>query len=175
MTSIRPARADDASSVLCLFDDAIAWFVEIGNTGQWGSAPFSTRPEQVDRVAGWVAEPGSWVAEHPEAGVTGFLLLGAATDYVPAATEPEVYVRVLVGSRHPQARGTGRSLLAFADKQAREAGVGLLRVDCYAGGSGALVCFYESCGYRRAGTFRVGEWPGQVLARRILGEQPLSA
>lgn len=172
MTSIRAARPADADAVLRLFDDAIAWFVAIGNTGQWGTEPFSSQQKQVDRVRGWVAEAGSWVAEHPDAGVVGFLALGEATDYVPAATRPELYVRVLIGSRDARAKGTGRLLLDFADEQARAAGVDLLRVDCYAGGSGDLIRFYESCGYRPTTTFAVGEWPGQVLERSL---QPAAA
>ncbi|MCI0157418.1 GNAT family N-acetyltransferase [Leifsonia shinshuensis] len=167
MNSIRPAGSDDAEAVLRLFDDAIAWFVAIGNTGQWGAEPFSSQPKQVDRVRGWVAEPGSWVAEHPDAGVVGFLALGEATDYVPAATQAEVYVRVLIGSRDARAKGTGRQLLGFADEQARAAGADLLRVDCYAGGTGDLIRFYESCGYHPTTTFTVGAWPGQVLERVV--------
>jgi GNAT superfamily N-acetyltransferase len=167
MTSIRAARPDDADAVLRLFDDAIAWFVTIGNTGQWGVEPFSTQPSQVERVSGWVAEPGSWIAEHPDAGVAGFLSLGHATEYVPAATRPELYVRVLIGSRDPRAKGTGRLLLDVAEEQARAAGVDLLRVDCYAGGSGDLIRFYESCGYTATTTFTVGSWPGQVLERAL--------
>lgn len=169
MTAIRRARPDDEAAVLRLFDDAIEWFVRIGNTAQWGSEPFSAQPRQVERVRGWLAEPGAWVAEHPEAGVVGALVLGGATDYVPAATEPELYVRVLVGSRDPRGRGAGRLLLRFADGQAAEAGVTLLRVDCYAGGSGDLVRYYESCGYERAESFLVGAWPGQLLTRRLGG------
>ncbi|CAM5493967.1 N-acetyltransferase family protein [Leifsonia shinshuensis] len=167
MTAIRPAGPADADAVLRLFDEAIAWFVSIGNTGQWGTEPFSSRPEQVARIRGWVAEPGSWVAEQPETGVVGFLALGAATEYVPAATEPELYVRVLIGSRDARAKGTGRRLLEFAHEQARAAGVGKLRVDCYAGGTGDLVRFYESCGYTRTDLFTVGAWPGQVLERPV--------
>ena len=167
MTTIRPACPDDAAAVLRLFDEAIAWFVGMGNTGQWGTEPFSAQPRQVARVEGWVSEPGAWIAEHPGAGTAGFLALGEAVDYVPAATEPEVYVRVLIGSRDARAKGVGRLLLGFAEQQAREAGAVMLRVDCYAGGTGDLVRFYESCGYERTETFAVGEWPGQVLARRL--------
>ncbi|WP_348786638.1 GNAT family N-acetyltransferase [Leifsonia sp. NPDC080035] len=167
MTSIRPAGPSDAAHVLRLFDDAIAWFATIGNTRQWGTEPLSAQPKQVSRVEGWVAEPGAWIAEHPEAGPVGFLVLGEPTDYVWPADEPELYVRVLIGSRDPRGKGVGRALLRFADEQAEAAGVGLLRVDCYAGASGDLVRFYESCGYERTETFTVGDWPGQVLARRV--------
>jgi hypothetical protein len=112
--SISQATPADAAVVLRLFDDAIAWFVRIGNEGQWGREPFSAQ-RQVDRVTGWCGEPGAWLAEHPDAGVCGALVLGEATDYVPATTEPELYVKVLIGSRDRRAKGAGRRLLAFAD------------------------------------------------------------
>jgi GNAT superfamily N-acetyltransferase len=165
--TIRHAVPADADAILRLFDEAIAWFASIGNEGQWGVEPFSTQQKQVDRVTGWCSEPGAFVAVHPEAGVCGALVLGEANDYVPAATEPESYVRLLIGSRDPRAKGVGRRLLAFADGEAAAAGVGMLRVDCYAGGTGDLVRFYESCGYTPTGTFAVGAWPGRILERRL--------
>lgn len=87
--------------------------------------------------------------------------------YVTPATEPELYVRLLVASRDTAARGVGRRLLAFADDQARLAGVQRLRVDCYGGDSGALIRFYESCGYKRLSPFALEGWPGQLLERRL--------
>ena len=164
---LRRASAEDAPAVLGLFDEAIAWFREIGNPGQWGTEPWSAQPQRVERVTQACALPGAWVA-HTQSGTLGAaLVLGEAMPYVPAATEPEVYVRLLVASRRLSARGVGRHLMAFADEQARAAGVGHLRVDCYGGGSGALVRFYESCGYQRVCTFEVDGWPGQLLARSL--------
>lgn len=49
----------DATAVLRLFDDAIAWFVRFGNEGQRGREPFSAEQRQVDRVTGWSGEPGA--------------------------------------------------------------------------------------------------------------------
>ncbi|KQW06598.1 acetyltransferase [Leifsonia sp. Root4] len=168
---LRRSVPADAPAVLRLFDEAIAWFVRIGNTGQWGTEPFTGQTLWEERVAEWCTGSESWVATQPELGVCGLLVLGDAGGYVPAATEPELYVRSLIGSRDPRAKGTGRRLLALADERAADAGVGLLRVDCYAGGSGELIGFYESCGYTRTDTFTVEkdpqDWPGQVLARRI--------
>lgn len=168
---VRRALPDDARAVLQLFDEAIEWFVQSGNTGQWGTQPFSGQALWQNRVAEWCAGPDSWVAVHPELGVCGALVLGEAASYVPPATEPEVYVRTLIGSRDPRAKGTGRRLLAFADERAAASGLSLLRVDCYAGGTGELIGFYESCGYTRAGTFTVPkephDWPGQLLTRRL--------
>ena len=168
---IRRAVPADAAAVLALFDAAIAWFVRIGNTRQWGTEPASGQERWITRVEQWCASSDAWVAEHPAVGVCGALVLGEALEYVPAATEPEVYVRVLIGSRDPRVKGTGRRLLAFAEERAQTAGVGRMRVDCYAGGSGGLVRFYEAAGYERDVTFMVGDgadaWPGQVLSRRV--------
>jgi GNAT superfamily N-acetyltransferase len=168
--TIRAASPDDLHSVLALFDDAIDWFQTFGNAGQWGAEPFSTQQRQIDRVMGWLSQPGTWIAELPDVKTAGVLALGARHDYIPAVGEDELYVRVLLGSRAPSAKGIGRSLLVFADNEAKMAGVGLLRVDCYRGGSGRLPEFYESCGYTRTEQFQVGEWPGQIFERRVARE-----
>ena len=164
---IRRATEQDVPAVLTLFDEAIAWFAQMGNKWQWGTEPWSTQPDKVVRIAEACALPGAWVAQDPTGCVQGALILGESMDYVPPADEPEVYVRVLISSRDPKVRGLGRSLLSFADDQARRAGVSYLRVDCYGGGTGALVQFYESCGYERLATFQVEDWPGQLLGRRL--------
>lgn len=165
--TVRPATAEDARAVVALFDEAIHWFATINNHAQWGSIPFSDRPEQVERIRGWCAEPGSWVAVDQDDLVGAALVLGDAHDYVPAATVPELYVKVLIASRRDRWRGSGRFLLAFAETEARAAAVARLRVDCYAGGTGDLVRFYESCGYLATEQFQVGKWPGQILVRSL--------
>ncbi|MFF1947039.1 GNAT family N-acetyltransferase [Rhodococcus qingshengii] len=165
--AIRPATPSDIRAVLHLFDDAIEWFTSIGNDGQWGTERWSTQDKQIARITDACSQSGAWVAEGAELGLCGFLVLGDAMPYVEPPSEPEIYVRVLVGSRDQRVKGVGRRLLAFADEQARAAGVGRLRVDCYAGGSGALVSFYESCGYERISTFMDEDWPGQLLGRSL--------
>ncbi|MBN3836432.1 GNAT family N-acetyltransferase [Burkholderia sp. Ac-20344] len=165
--AIRRASALDAPAVLGIFDDVIAWFVDIGNDGQWGREPWSAQPRRIALVTEACALPDAWVAEDQDGRVLGALILGESMPYVPPATEPEIYVRVLVASRDARARGVGRRLMAFADERARAAGVARLRVDCYGGGTGALVRFYESCGYERISTFDVEGWPGQLLGRRL--------
>ncbi|WP_189534088.1 GNAT family N-acetyltransferase [Paludibacterium paludis] len=164
---IRRANEADAPAVLRIFDEIIAWFVEIHNQGQWGSEPWSTQPRQVARVTEACSLPGAWVAEEQGGPVRAALVLGEAMPYVPAMTEPELYVRLLVASRRSNYRGIGRHLMAFAEDQAKLAGVKRLRVDCYGGGSGALVQFYESCGYERICAFDVDGWPCQLLGRSV--------
>ena len=164
---LRRAAPKDLDAVLALFDDAVAWLVANGNTGQWGTEPFSQIPARVEKMQSWLAEDGAWVAERDGLGLCGAIILGEAHDFVPAATGEELYVRVLIGSRRPEGKGVGRFLLGFADDEANRLGVPLLRVDCYGGGQGDLVRFYESAGYERTETFKVKEWPGQILERRL--------
>lgn len=165
--SIRRATPDDVPAVLELFDDCIAWFTEIGNTEQWGTEPWSSQDRQVSRVEEACALPESWVAVADTGTVSGFIALGDAMPYVPVAERPELYVRVLIASRDPNIRGIGRQLMGFADERAIALGVTDLRLDCFGGGTGALVKYYESCGYERAGTFDDGGWPGQILTRSL--------
>lgn len=164
---IRRASAADAPAVLQVADEVIAWFVGMGNTGQWGAEPWSGLPRRVAQVTQACAMPGAWVVEEAGGRIRAVLVLGEAMPYVPPATEPEVYVRLLIAARSTAVRGIGRRLMAFAEDRARAAGVERMRVDCYGGGSGALVRFYESCGYERISTFDVDGWPGQLLGRRL--------
>ncbi|HDS1094411.1 GNAT family N-acetyltransferase [Stenotrophomonas maltophilia] len=170
--TIRRASAADAPAVLALFDEVIEWFVSIGNLQQWGSEPWSTVPRRITQVTDACALPGAWVAQNEQGEVRAFLALGESMPYVPAPDGPEpdgpeLYVRVLVASRDARVRGIGRRLMAFADEQARAAGLDHLRVDCYGGGSGDLVRFYESCGYTRIAPFSVDGWPGMLLGRQL--------
>lgn len=164
---IRRASAADAPAVLAIFDEVVAWFMTIGNEQQWGVEPWSSQPHQQARVTEACTLPGAWVVEDTKGTILAALVLGDAMPYVPPASEPELYVRLLIASRNPKARGVGKRLLAFADDQARFAHVNRLRVDCYGGGSGALIRFYESCGYKRLSTFDVEGWPGQLLGRTL--------
>jgi GNAT superfamily N-acetyltransferase len=73
--------------------------------------------------------------------------------------------RALIG------QGIGTALLDHARALARADGIDLLRVDCFAGGDGALVRYYEKQGFTRAEQFAVpvndSEWIGQVLIQRL--------
>jgi GNAT superfamily N-acetyltransferase len=91
--------------------------------------------------------------------------------YVPSTAEPELYVNLLVTSRAHSGRGIGGRLLTHAELIARERGVDLLRVDCYAGDDGALVRYFEGQGFTATRPFTVDlperRWPGQLLERRL--------
>ncbi|MEV0809106.1 GNAT family N-acetyltransferase [Micromonospora sp. NPDC050200] len=168
---IRPGGPADASTVLALLDGATAWLVARGRTGQWGTEPASSDPRRIAQADAWAASDGLHLAMLGDTAI-GALVVGAATDYVPPATEPELYVNLLVTDRAYAGLGIGARLLEHAAELARDRGLGLLRVDCYGGDDRALVHFYERCGFTATDPFLVRRpgrepWPGQVLARRL--------
>ncbi|MBO4210141.1 GNAT family N-acetyltransferase [Micromonospora echinofusca] len=168
---MRPGGPDDAPHVLRLLDDATAWLVARGRTGQWGTEPASTDPRRVAQAQEYAASGGLYLAVLGDRPV-GALVVGATVEYVPPVDEPELFVRLLVTDRAYAGRDIGGRLLAYAAELTRAAGIGLLRVDCYAGDDGALVRWYERAGFTRTERFTVARpgrppWPGQVLARRL--------
>jgi GNAT superfamily N-acetyltransferase len=168
--AIRPGGRSDVPAVLMLLDRATEWLVANGRTDPWGTEPHSTNQRRIQQVTGFVDGGGLWIAELDGQPV-GALSVGAAMPYVPAVDEPELYVQLLVTERTHAGRGIGIALLDHARSLARERGVSLLRVDCFAGGDGALVRYYEQQGFTRAEPFTVpvgdARWPGQVLVQHL--------
>lgn len=166
---IRPGGPADAPALLDMLDSAVAWMNARGNTEQWGTVPYSQRPGGTERVARYTTENTPYVAELDGVPVGGLVLDSGPSPHMPIAPagEPERYVRLLVSDRRYAGRGIGAALLAHAAEETRRAGVALLRVDCWAGGGGELVAFYERSGFAPTEAFLSGDWPGQVLARRL--------
>jgi GNAT superfamily N-acetyltransferase len=162
---IEHGNAADAPRLLALFDDAVEWLVARGQTGQWGSEPFSARPAQVERAQRWAAGGGLWFAGDGAADA-GAIVLGDAHDYVPPPARPELYVQVLLTAEAWRGRGVGAALIEHAVEQARAAGAEQLRVDCW-DGVPELPAAYERLGFSRAGAFDVGGWPGALLVREL--------
>jgi GNAT superfamily N-acetyltransferase len=157
-------------AVLDLLDKATEWLVARGQTDQWGTEPHSTNPHRVAQIEGFATDEGLWIAER-DGRVVGALAVGDAMSYIPPATEPELYIRLLVTDRASKGTGIGTDLLEHARTLARGLGVEMLRVDCFGGGDGALIRYYEKQGFTRSEPFGVpvsdSEWPGQVLFQRL--------
>ncbi|WP_406476430.1 GNAT family N-acetyltransferase [Streptomyces sp. NBC_01615] len=164
---MRKGGVDDLPAILGMLDGAVAWLVSQGRAGQWGNRPWSTHPEAVEQVRRILTEGTPWIAEIDGDPAGTMTLTGRPGPEVAPAGEPELYVHSLVTDRRFAGRGVGGALLAHAVDEARRHGVSLLRLDCYAGGDGRLVAYYEGNGFTPTETFTVGDWPGQVLARRV--------
>ena len=163
---IRRGGPPDAAAVSALFDEAVEWLMARGQTGQWGSEPLSRNERMVARVHGWAAGDGLWMAEEDDGRAAGALVVGERPEHVHPVDVPVLYIELLFSSRAAAGRGVGAALVAHAVELARDAGLPLLRVDCWAGAP-ALVAFYERQGFLRDGTFDVNGWIGQVFSMRL--------
>jgi uncharacterized protein len=164
--AIRPGGPGDEPRLLALFDDAVAWLVARGQTGQWGSEPFSAREANVERARAWAAGGGLWFAVGEDGHDAGAIVLGDAHDYVPPASRPELYVQVLLTAAAWRGQGVGRKLIERACDVGRARGAEQLRVDCW-DGTPELPAAYERLGFARVGSFEVRGWPGAILAREL--------
>ncbi len=164
---LRSGRPDDAAVLLDMFDGAVAWLVERGRAGQWGSTPFSKNPKRVARVRAMAAHPGLVIAEIDGVAAGAAIFADHPPAHIPPVDEPEVYIDLLITAREFTGRGVGAFLLTEARAEARRRGRSLVRVDCWAGGDGALVRYYRGQGFTPTVTFEVDGWPGQVLEDRL--------
>ncbi|MFI6874878.1 GNAT family N-acetyltransferase [Streptomyces sp. NPDC050400] len=153
-----------------MLDSAVAWMNDRGNTEQWGTTPYSQTPGGRERVERYMTKNVPYIAELNGTSVGALVLDSGPSPQMPIAPaeEPERYIRLLISDRHHAGLGIGAALLAHAAEETRRAGVALLRVDCWAGGGGALVGFYERNGFTPTDRFLSGAWPGQILARRVV-------
>jgi GNAT superfamily N-acetyltransferase len=164
---IRQGGSDDLGALLQMFDDAVAWLSARGSEAQWGSVPWSTLSSRVEQVRLMAANPGIRVAEI-DGEPAGVLVVDEETfKHVPPVDERELYVRVLITSRKFAGRGVGAKLISYAREEASRRAISLLRVDCWAGGKGDLVRYYESQGFKSTVQFDVSGWIGQVLEQRV--------
>jgi ribosomal protein S18 acetylase RimI-like enzyme len=167
VTLVRAGTAADAPVLVALFDEAVAWLAARGQTGQWGTGPFSADPARVDQLTRMAAGGGLRIAETAAGEPAGALVLGERYPWVEPAPVPELYVTALVTSRRHAGEDVGGALVRAAVAEARTAGVPLLRVDCWADAPG-LVAWYERQGFTRTATFVVdGGWRGQVLSMDV--------
>ncbi|MFJ3706560.1 MULTISPECIES: GNAT family N-acetyltransferase [Streptomyces] len=166
---IRPGGPADAPAILDMLDSAVAWMNARGNTQQWGTVPYSQTAGGAERVERYTTLNTPYVAELDGTTAGALVLDTGPSPQMPIAPagEPERYVRLLISDRRHAGLGIGAALLAHAAEETRRAGVDLLRVDCWAGGGGELVAYYERNGFARTDPFLSGTWPGQVLARRL--------
>jgi ribosomal protein S18 acetylase RimI-like enzyme len=162
---IRPARAGDEGPLLGMFDEAVAWLVERGQSEQWGSEPWSQAEKGRRAVRSLVQHGGLQMLER-DGMVIGALEVGERFEHAKALDVPELYIRLVLTSRRFSGNKLGDLLIEEALNLARRQGAAVVRVDCWAGAP-SLVAWYESQGFTRSGTFTIDGWNGQVMARIV--------
>jgi GNAT superfamily N-acetyltransferase len=171
---IRPGGPDDITAVLALGDEAVKWMNARGNTRQWGTMPWTGDQEREEFIRDQAVGGGMRIAQEQDGAVLGALVITESPQaYVPAAAERELYINLLLVSRRHSGQGIGTALVECAKQEAAARGIGLIRVDCWAGEDGSLVRVYEKYGFSRVQELTValpaGEWPGMLLAMRPSG------
>ncbi|SDX72479.1 Acetyltransferase (GNAT) family protein [Amycolatopsis xylanica] len=167
MVTIRKGGPDDFQAVIQFFDDAVVWLTERGSEGQWGSKPWSGIPKRVEWLREMVAGPGVFIAEIDGEPAGALIVSQQCPDMVTPVDEPELYIRLLITSRKHTGNDVGGHLIRHSLAEAERLGVGLLRVDCWAGGDGDLVRYYEGQGFTPTFQFDHQGWIGQVFDRRL--------
>ena len=163
--TIRPGDDADGPAVVALFDEAVAWLVERGQTGQWGATPFAERPGLRERVHEFRIGGGLYIAER--AGVpVGVLVVGPAPAYAPPSPMRDLYIILLLSSRQAVGQGIGDVLVNKAMELGYERGADVLRADCWAHAPG-LVRWYEKQGFVRSSRFELNGWQGQIFALQL--------
>lgn len=172
-------RADPRTSLpaaLRLFDNAISWLARSGRSEQWGALPRSGDEGFIIRIrAILLSSDAVWRAVARDGTTLGLAAVSARRphrDLIPPPGEPEAYLQLLITDREDdQAKGVGTMLVERIKEEAKKTGVGLVRVDCYAGGDGKLVNVYERMGFRRMPerplALGKGRSPLQVLEMRV--------
>lgn len=164
---LRPGTVDDESSLLELFDEAVRWLAGKGLGGQWGTQPWSERPDRRERISRLARSSELTIAEVGDQVVGALEVSESSPSYAPQVHENNLYIYMLLTSRQLIGQGIGRALLNHARADCRTRGLELLRVDCWAGGEQRLVRYYESQGFTATEQFNRDGWLGQLLIQRL--------
>ena len=154
------ALPSDADRVLELIHRRIAWMDERG-IHQWNEDaylevfPYAYFVRAADEGRLYVVRQGGELAG-------AFTLFEADARWEDR--QPALYVHNLVS--HPGRRGAGRAALRFCEEEARRRGVDRLRLDCIASNR-ELNAFYDTLGFRFAGTCAVGWYRGILREKRL--------
>ncbi len=168
---ISVATIDDVADALALFDEAVAWLVERGIAGQWGSAPFSEQPRIQARFEDWAAR-GMLFMARAEGAAVGTVALSDeipayARDVLPGFPAPAYYLEAFTTSRALAGRGIGRDLLRWAENYALVKSKADMWLDCWADNR-RLVDYYVKAGYVPQGDFRVYDWRGMLFRKSLM-------
>jgi len=102
----------------------------------------------------WISDVEVEVEGHSQTKPAGAIVLTTTGHQAPQSVSPlvkELYVKFLITDHRlgVASKGIGARLLDFAKEVTRREQIKLLRVDCWSGGNGGLVKFYESQGFVR--------------------------
>lgn len=158
----------DVDFILHAFDSALPYLASIGSEAQWGTVPFSVKPERVSHFTQYVQECYA-LQSYPDKGGPGwqdmylYEVLTDATwtrvavaglsvhfpDYVPLDLADDstrkatdyVYLKYLVTDRRSGglAKGSATQLMTFVETVSRDMGKKVCYGDCWRGNGDGLL------------------------------------
>lgn len=182
----------DVDFILHAFDSALAYLASIGSEAQWGTIPFSAKPDQVSHFTNYVEECYLQASANSGSGSiwqsmllyevkqdtswTRVAALGISTafpSYVPDSLADNsmrqaadyVYLKYLVTDRRcaTLSKRSAAHLMAFAEQTAREMHMHICYGDCWRGNGDGLLKYYQHLGYTPLGAFDVKDKHGPGL------------
>jgi len=171
---IEHATNADLGSILALFDDAVAWLVARGITGQWGTKPFSANPSLRARLQGWISNK-SLFAARLDSSIVAILALSEtippyALSALPEFPDPAFYLEAFTTSRALSGQGLGSDFLRWAEIYSAEQGKHSIWLDCWADNP-ELVAYYTHQGYTQVRDFYVGNWRGMLFHKSLTNNE----
>ncbi|MGZ3602647.1 MAG: N-acetyltransferase family protein [Ktedonobacterales bacterium] len=171
---LMPGNEDDLSSILALWDETVAWLVAKGIEGQWGTTPFSQLPAMRERLLSWLRNGELFIAREGDAYGGPIVATLALVDTIPSyavsawgsVPDKGLYLEAFTTARMRHGSGLGRALLEWVEAYTLEQGKTVLRFDCWAENT-ALQAYYHGAGFQPRGTFRLGNWEGQMFEKRL--------
>lgn len=159
--TIRPARADELSTVEGLLIDASEWLASRG-IDQWQYPPHR------DRIIRAIERGECYLAFRDGAAV-GTIQVDdyADPEFWTADDQPEsaLYIHRMAVCRSAGGQDLGSEMLAWAARLATDAGKPLLRLDAWKSNPG-LHCYYEGQGFRLVRTVDLPHRQSGVLFER---------
>lgn len=141
MVRIERALPQHAPLAAALLKEAALWLVEIGQKN-WEPEWFVPEYFAENAACGEL-----WLGWHEQTPVATMLLMETDSDFWPNDLPGEaLYLHKLAVARSAAGQGVAQAMLAKAEQLTREAGAGLLRLDCRADRP-KLRAVYESAGF----------------------------
>ena len=162
--TLRPAVAGDIDAVFALFEKRVDWMNE-QNIHQWNDTDYLNAYPKSYYIQQQELGNLYVLADNTDGAVTGAVVLLQSDDrWLDRAGSPAYYVHNLVTDS--SVKGTGRALLAQAERLAAEHGKRFMRLDC-AADNAFLNGYYEKMGYLPAGTCEDGPYKGNPVLNTI--------
>lgn len=161
--TFRAAEPDDIENVFLLYKKRICWMEE-KNIRQWNTTGY-LEAYPVDYYARQQSLGNLYVLTESSTIIGAVVLLQEDNRWVDKADMPAFYIHNLVTD--PKVTGIGKRILMESERIAFQEGKAVIRLDC-AEDNMFLNNYYESLGYKMAGTCQDGAYLGNRREKALL-------